>query len=58
MHPNPAFREEDQARALVAARERGFGILTVVAPEGTEVVAGATNVPATVTWPVEGGRRA
>lgn len=34
MHPNPAFREDDQARALVTARERGFGVLTVAAPEG------------------------
>jgi transcriptional regulator len=34
MHPNPAFREDDQARALVTARERGFGVLTVAGPEG------------------------
>jgi transcriptional regulator len=34
MHPNPAFREHDQARALVTARQRGFGVLTVTAPEG------------------------
>jgi transcriptional regulator len=34
MHPNPAFREHDQARALVTARERGFGVLTVPSPDG------------------------
>jgi transcriptional regulator len=34
MHPNPAFREDDQARALVAARERGFGVLTAAGPDG------------------------
>jgi transcriptional regulator len=34
MHPNPAFREDDQARALVTARERGFGVLTVAAADG------------------------
>jgi transcriptional regulator len=34
MHPNPAFREDDQARALVTARERGFGVLTVAGPDG------------------------
>jgi transcriptional regulator len=34
MHPNPAFREEDQARALVTARERGFGVLTAAGPDG------------------------
>ncbi len=32
MHPNPAYREDDQARALAAARQRGFGVLTVAAP--------------------------
>lgn len=41
MHPNPAFREEDQARALMAARERGFGVLTVVTPAGIQ----ASHVP-------------
>jgi transcriptional regulator len=48
MHPNPAFREEDQARALVTARERGFGVLTVVGPEGTAGTGGsvlASHVP-------------
>ena len=34
MHPNPAFREDDQARALVAARQRGFGVMTVMGPQG------------------------
>lgn len=34
MHPNPAFREEDQARALVAARRRGFGVFTAAGPDG------------------------
>lgn len=34
MHPNPAFREEDQARALIEARRRGFGVLTVASPAG------------------------
>ena len=29
MHPNPAFRRETAERALAAARERGFGVLTV-----------------------------
>ena len=29
MHPNPAYRQEPQARALDFARERGFGTLTV-----------------------------
>ena len=34
MHPNPTFREDDQARAIVAARQRGFGVLTVAGPKG------------------------
>jgi transcriptional regulator len=34
MHPNPIFREDDQARALVTARERGFGVLTAPGPDG------------------------
>lgn len=41
MHPNPAFREDDQARALMAARERGFGVLTVASPAGVQ----ASHVP-------------
>lgn len=32
MHPNPVFREDDQARALSAAAERSFGILTLAGP--------------------------
>lgn len=38
MHPNPAFRHESDARALAAARERGFGVLTI-APEGRVLAA-------------------
>ena len=34
MHPNPAFRQAPAERALAFARERGFGVLTVAAPEG------------------------
>lgn len=34
MHPNPAFREDDQARALLMARERGFGVLTATGSDG------------------------
>lgn len=41
MHPNPAFREDDQARALMAARERGFGVLTVATPNGVQ----ASHIP-------------
>ena len=29
MHPNPAYRQQPEARALDFARERGFGTLTV-----------------------------
>ncbi len=34
MHPNPAYRQQPEARALDFARERGFGALTVSGPEG------------------------
>lgn len=34
MHPNPAFRQEPESRALAFAAERGFGALTVAGPEG------------------------
>lgn len=34
MHPNPVFRREPEARALEVARARGFGVLSVAAPEG------------------------
>lgn len=34
MHPNPAFRQEPEARALAFAAERGFGVLTVAGPDG------------------------
>jgi transcriptional regulator len=45
MHPNPAFRENDQARALVTARERGFGVLTVPGPAGSSGAVLASHVP-------------
>ncbi|MBX2853742.1 MAG: FMN-binding negative transcriptional regulator [Rhodobacteraceae bacterium] len=32
MHPNPAFRQTPQAEALIFARARGFGVLTIAAP--------------------------
>lgn len=34
MHPNPAFRGEDDAANLAFAAARGFGIVTVSGPEG------------------------
>ncbi|MCU0907266.1 MAG: FMN-binding negative transcriptional regulator [Rhodobacteraceae bacterium] len=34
MHPNPAFRRTARDRNLTFARERGFGILSVNAPDG------------------------
>lgn len=34
MHPNPAFRKAPAARNADYARERGFGVLSVNAPEG------------------------
>ncbi|MEM1299416.1 MAG: FMN-binding negative transcriptional regulator [Pseudomonadota bacterium] len=34
MHPNPAFRPDEQGPAWDLVRERGFGILTVSGPEG------------------------
>lgn len=34
MHPNSAFRRESRERALSFARERGFGVLCVVASDG------------------------
>lgn len=34
MHPNPAFRQTPEARALAIARARGFGVLSVNGPEG------------------------
>ena len=45
MHPNPAFREEDQARALTTARRRGFGVLTAVGPAGVSGGVLASHVP-------------
>ena len=33
MHPNPAFRQEPEARALAFAAERGFGVLTAAGPD-------------------------
>ena len=34
MHPNPAFRQESEARSVAFARERSFGILAVNAGDG------------------------
>lgn len=34
MHPNKAFRPEDEAPALAMVRSRGFGVLTVSGPDG------------------------
>ena len=34
MHPNPAFRQESEARSVAFARERSFGILAVNAGHG------------------------
>lgn len=34
MHPNPAYRQEPETRALAFAAERGFGVLTATGPEG------------------------
>ena len=34
MHPNPAFRQEPESRALAFAADRGFGTLCVNGPEG------------------------
>ncbi len=34
MHPNPAYRNAPQVRAMEFATERGFGALTVAGPEG------------------------
>lgn len=50
MHPNPAFRAEAPARALEAARARGFGVLTVASETGVL----AAHVPFVLD--PEGGR--
>lgn len=34
MHPNPAFRSQDEAANLKFAAARGFGMLTAAGPEG------------------------
>ena len=34
MHPNPAFRQEPEFRALDFARSRGFGVMTAAGPDG------------------------
>jgi transcriptional regulator len=34
MHPNPAYRQEPEARALDFAAARGFGAITATGPEG------------------------
>ncbi|MEO1492597.1 MAG: FMN-binding negative transcriptional regulator [Pseudomonadota bacterium] len=50
MHPNPAFREDDQARALVMAQDRAFGILTVTGPDGVL----ASHIPFVIDGAVMG----
>ena len=45
MHPNPAYRQQPEARALELARERGFGALTVAGPDGVL----AAHVPFVMT---------
>lgn len=37
MHPNPAFRQAPESRALAFAAERGFGALSVAGPAGVLV---------------------
>jgi len=44
MHPNPAFRPEDDARALAFAQTRGFGVLTL---QGSDAPL-ASHVPFTL----------
>lgn len=39
MHPNPAFRRTARARNIAFARDRGFGMLAVSAPEGPPLLA-------------------
>ncbi|MCR8826808.1 FMN-binding negative transcriptional regulator [Pseudosulfitobacter koreensis] len=34
MHPNPIFHDADAARNLAFARDRGFGVLAINAPDG------------------------
>lgn len=34
MHPNPMFRREPRAHLLAFAKERGFGVFTIVGSEG------------------------
>jgi transcriptional regulator len=34
MHPNPVFHDADAARNLAFARDRGFGVLAMNAPDG------------------------
>lgn len=34
MHPNPAFRQEKEARAIAFVRDRAFGVLAVNSAEG------------------------
>ena len=45
MHPNPIYRSNDQAIAILTAQERGFGILTVTGPDGVL----ASHVPFVAT---------
>lgn len=49
MHVNPAFRDDDQSAALILARKRGFGIITINGPDGplaghVPFVADPTNI--------------
>ncbi|MEM7189884.1 MAG: FMN-binding negative transcriptional regulator [Pseudomonadota bacterium] len=34
MHPNPVYRTDDWARGLAYIQKRGFGVMTVVGPDG------------------------
>ncbi|WP_137701195.1 FMN-binding negative transcriptional regulator [Marimonas lutisalis] len=38
MHPNPAFRPDNHAESLALARETGFGMLAVAAPDGAPML--------------------
>ena len=45
MHPNPAYRQADQARALEFARDRGFGALTAAGPATGNDALLAAHIP-------------
>ena len=51
MHPNPAYRQEPEARALDFAAARGFGAITAAGPEG----ALAAHVPFVIEAGESGG---